>query len=95
MESIERIRHAKSPPRVLSALSAYIASLPRIAAIPEWCLRLPLKGADDVERRMTALVGVVNLTSQNLQDRDCSVAKDALRAFAAATWRLREGDALH
>jgi len=89
---IDRIRNAETAPKVFSALSAYIGSLPSAAAIPAWCLRLPLKSADDIEQRMTALVGVVDLTSQNLLDRDCGIAKGALRAFAAATWRLREGE---
>lgn len=89
---VDRIRGAESQRMVLSALSAYIGSLPSADAIPAWCLRLPVNGADDVERRMTALVGVVNLTSQNLRDRECGIAKGALHAFAAASWRLRWRD---
>ena len=96
-EIVDRIRSAESPPMVLSALSAYIGSLPSVDAIPAWCLRLPLNGADDVERRMAAMVGVVNLTSQTLRDRECGIAKGALQALAAATWRLRwpGSDTLH
>lgn len=86
---IERIRNAESRLKVYSALTAYIGSLPRVAAIPQCCLRLPLEGTNDIERRMTALAGAVDLASQNLRDRDCSIAKRALRVFAAATWRLR------
>jgi len=56
--------------------------------IPEWCLRLPLQGEEDIGQRMTALVAVVNLTSQHLRDRECNLAKQALRVFAAAAWRL-------
>jgi hypothetical protein len=67
----------------------YVESLRHVAAIPEWVLRLPLKGADDVAQRTTALLTVVNLSSQHLRYRDCSIAKGALRVFAAATWRLR------
>jgi hypothetical protein len=89
MEIIELIRNAESAPKVLSALSAYIQTLPHVAAIPEWLLRLPLKGADDVAQRMAALATVVNLCSQNLLHRETSIAKNALRVFAAATWRLR------
>src|SRR6185295_15453132 len=89
MEIIERIRSAETVPKVLSALSAYVVSLRHFPAIPDWLLRLPLTGAEDVGRRMTALTAVVHLTSQNLRDQDCKVAKDALQVFAAATWRLR------
>jgi hypothetical protein len=89
MEIIELIRNADSAPKVLSALSTYVESLRHVAAIPDWLLRLPLKGADDVGQRMTALTAVVHLTSQNMRDQDCKAAKGALRVFAAATWRLR------
>ena len=89
MEIIERIRSAESAPKVFSALSAYVRSLRHFAAIPDWLLRLPLKGVDDVGQRMKALTAVVHLTSQNLRDQDCKIAKDALQVFAAATWRLR------
>ena len=89
MDIAELIRNANSAPEVFAALSVYVESLRNVAVIPEWCLRLPLQGEDDVGQRMMALVAVVNLTSQNLRDRDCNIAKHALRVFAAATWRLR------
>jgi hypothetical protein len=89
MDIIELIRNADSAPEILAALSVYIESLRSVAVIPDWCLRLPLQGADDVGQRMMALIAVVNLTSQNLRDRDCNIAKRALRVFASATWRLR------
>ena len=89
MDIIELIRNADSAPEVLSALSVYVESLRHVAVIPEWCLRLPLEGEPDVARRTAELITVVNLTSQNLRDADCSIAKRALRVFAAATWRLR------
>ena len=89
MDIIELIRSAESAPKVLSVLSVYIQTLPHVAAIPEWLLRLPLKGADDVAQRMAALAAVVNLCSQNLRYRETSIAKSALRVFAAAAWRLR------
>jgi len=94
MEIIDLIRNADSVPKVLSALSAYTESLRHLhtAAIPEWLLRLPLKGADDVAQRMTALTAVVNLSSQNLRVRDTSIAKTALRVYAAAAWRLRKDE---
>ena len=92
MEIIDLIRNADSATKVMSALSVYIQSLPHVAAIPEWLLRLPLKGADDVAQRMTALAAVVNLCSQNLRYRETSIAKGALRVFAVATWRLRSND---
>lgn len=89
MDIAELIRNANSAPEVLAALSVYVESLRNVSVIPEWCLRLPLQGEDDVGQRMMALIAVVNLTSQNLRDRDCNLAKQALRVFAAATWRLR------
>ncbi len=89
MDVIEFIRNADSAPEVLSALSVYVESLRNVSAIPDWCLRLPLQGETDVAARMVALIGVVNLTSQNLRDQDCNAAKRALQVFAAATWRLR------
>ena len=89
MEIMELIRNADTAPKVLSALSTYMESLRHVAAIPDWLLRLPLKGADDVAQRMSGLTAVVHLSSQNLRVRDTSVAKAALRVFAAATWRLR------
>jgi len=91
MEIIDLIRNADSVPKVLSALSAYTESLRLLhaAAIPDWLLRLPLKSADDVAQRMTALTAVVHLSSQNLRVRDTSIAKSALRVYAAAAWRLR------
>jgi len=89
MDIAELIRSANSAPEILAALSAYVESLRNVAVIPEWCLRLPLQNEDDVGQRMMALVAVVNLTSQNLRDRECNIAKQALRVFAAATWRLR------
>jgi hypothetical protein len=89
MEIIELIRNAESAPKVLSALSVYVESLRHVAAMPEWLVRLPLKGAEDVGQRMLALTAVVNLASQNLRDQDCKLAKGALQVFAAATWRLR------
>jgi hypothetical protein len=89
MDIAELIRNANSAPEILSALAVYVDSLRNVGVIPEWCLRLPLQGEDDVGQRMMALIAVVNLTSQNLRDRDCNIAKQALRVFAAATWRLR------
>ena len=89
MEIIEVIRNADSAPKVLSTLSAYIESLRHAAVIPEALLRLPLKDADDVAQRMAALIGVVDLASRNLRERDCGIARNALQVFAAATWRLR------
>jgi hypothetical protein len=89
MDILELIRTADTAPEVLSALSVYVESLRNVSAIPDWCLRLPLEGESDVYQRMLALIAVVNLTSQNLRDRECNIAKRALQAFAAATWRLR------
>ena len=89
MDIAELIRNADSAPEILAALSVYVESLRNVAVIPESCLRLPLQGAEDVAQRMMALVAVVNLTSRNLLDRECDIAKRALRVFAAATWRLR------
>jgi hypothetical protein len=89
MEIIDLIRNADSAVDVLSALSVYVDSLRNVSAIPDWCLRLPLEGEADVTQRMAALFTVVNLASQNLRDRDCNVAKRALRVFAAAALRLR------
>jgi hypothetical protein len=89
MDITELIRNANTGAEVLSALSVYVESLRNVAAIPESCLRLPLQGEDDVSQRMMSLIAVVNLTSQNLRYRDCYIAKQALRVFAAATWRLR------
>jgi hypothetical protein len=89
MDVYEMIRNADSAADVLSALSVYVQSLGDTTAIPDWCLRLPLDGAADVYHRMVALVAAVNLASQNLRDRDCNLAKQALRVFAAAAWRLR------
>jgi hypothetical protein len=89
MDILQIIRNTDSAPEVLSALSVYVESLRNVAVIPDWCLQLPFRGEDDVYQRMLALIAVVNLTSQNLRDRDCSIAKRALQVFAAATWRLR------
>ncbi len=91
MNAIELIRNANNAPEVLAALSAYVETLRNVAAIPDWCLRLPLQGADDVAQRTLALVTVVNVTSRNLLDRECNIAKYALRVFAAAAARLRAG----
>ena len=90
MDILELIRNAQSGPEVLSALSVYVESLRNVAVIPEWCLRLPLEGEDDVAQRMAALFTVVSLASQNLRHRDCGLAKRALRVFAAAALRLRQ-----
>ena len=89
MEIIEIIRNAESAPKVFSALSSYIEFQRQVAVIPDRLLRLPLRGAEDVGQRMLALLGVVNLASQNLRDGDCRIAKRALQVFAAASWRLR------
>ena len=89
MDILELIRNADSAPVVLSALSVYVDSLRSVTVIPESCLRLPFEGEADVSQRMLELVAVVNLTSRNLRDADCNIAKRALRVFAAATWRLR------
>jgi hypothetical protein len=91
MDILELIRNADSAPEVLSALSVYVESLRSVTVIPEWCLRLPIEGEPDVTQRMVALITVVNLTSQNLRDRDCNIAKRALRVFDAAIRRLRPG----
>lgn len=87
MQVIELIRNAGSSTEVLTALSAYAGTLRDVAAIPDWCL-LPLRGEADVAARITALVAVVNLTSQHLRDADCNAAKRALRVFAEALARL-------
>ena len=92
MEIIELIRNAESAPKVFSVLSLYVESLRPVAAIPEWLLRLPLKGAEDVAQRMSALSAVVSLASQNLRHRDTTTARRALQVFAAATWRLRSAE---
>jgi hypothetical protein len=89
MDVIELIRNADSAPEVLSTLSAYVESLRHVPVIPDQCLRLPLEGEADLSQRMVALIAVVNLTSQNLRDQECNIAKRALQVFAAATWRLR------
>jgi hypothetical protein len=92
MDIIDFIRNAESAPRVLAALSVYVESLRQVSAIPEWLLRLPLRDANDVAQRMTALLAVVHLTSQNLLVQECRAAKRALQVFAAATWRLRANE---
>lgn len=89
MDIIELIRSAESAPKVFSALSVYIESLRHVAAIPESILRLPLRDANDVAQRMTSLLAVVHLASQNLRVQETRIAKRALQVFAAATWRLR------
>ena len=89
MDIVELIRNADSVPEVFSALSVYVESLRHVAAIPEWCLQMPIQDEADLGRRMVALIAVINLTSQNLRDRDCNIAKHALQVFAAASWRLR------
>ena len=89
MNAFELIRNADSAADVLSALSVYVQSLRDAAVIPDDCLRLPLEGPADVYRRMLALIPVVSLASQHLRDRDCNVAKQALRVFAAAAAKLR------
>lgn len=89
MDAYELIRNASSASDVLSALSLYVRSLPEVDAIPAWCRSLPFQGEADVTERMLALVAAVNLASRNLRDRECDVAKQALRVFAAAAWRLR------
>ena len=88
MDILELIRNSQSGPEVLSALSVYVESIRNVSVIPDWCLRLPLEGEDDVAQRTAALFAVVSLASQNL--RDCDLAKRALRVFAAATSRLRK-----
>jgi len=90
MDIVELIRNANSAPEVLAALSAYVESLRSVAAIPEWCLRLPLEGEADVAKRTVALFTVVSLASQNLRHRDCNIAKRALRVFGTAAARLRQ-----
>jgi hypothetical protein len=92
MDIAEIIRNADSATKALSALSVYLESLRHVPAIPDWCLRVPLEGEADLHERMAALVAVINLTSQNLRHRECGIAKQALRVFAAATWRLRSRD---
>jgi len=87
MDIVEIIRHADSSRVVLSALSVYLDSLRDVSAIPEWCLR-PIEGETDLGQRMLAMFTVINLSSQNLRDRDCKAAKRALRVFAAAAARL-------
>jgi len=89
MDIVELIRNADSVPEVFSALSVYAESLRHVSVIPEWCLQMPIEGEADLGRRMVALIAVINLTSQNLRDRDCNIAKHALQVFAAASWRLR------
>jgi hypothetical protein len=89
MDIVELIRNADSAPEILNALSVYVESLRVGTVIPEWCLQLPLRGEEDVAQRMVELIGVVNLTSQNLLNRECAIAKQALRVFAVASWRLR------
>jgi hypothetical protein len=90
MDIVEMIRTANSAPEVISALSAYVESLRNVAAIPEWCLRLPLEGEADVVERTVALFTVVSLASQNLRHHDCNIAKRALRVFGTAVSRLRQ-----
>lgn len=96
MDILELIRNADSAPEVIAALSTYVESLRNVAAVPDWCLRLPLEGEADLVERMAALFAVVNSTSQHHLDRECNIAKRALRVFASAAWRLRRrkhGDA--
>ena len=90
MDAYELIRNADSASEVLTALTIYVSSLPDVDAIPYWCRSLPFRGEADVVARMLALVSAVNLASQNLRDRECNIAKQALRVFAAAAWRLRK-----
>jgi len=89
MSVLELIRNADSAADVLAVLAVYLESLRNVAVIPEWCLRLPVEGEPDLYARMLAMISVVNLTSQHLLSRDCNIAKQALRVFAAAAWRLR------
>lgn len=89
MDALELIRNADCAADVLAALAVYTRSLRDLRAIPEWCVRLPIEGDDDVSRRMAAIFSAVNFASRNLRDRECRIAKHALRVFAAAAWRLR------
>ena len=89
MDIVELIRNADSAPEVLRVLSAYVEILQHDHLFPDWCLQLPLEGEADVRARMLAVMAVVSLTSRNLCDQECNIAKGALRVFAAALWRLR------
>jgi hypothetical protein len=89
MEILELIRNADSAADTLALLSAYVETLRHIDALPEWCLRAPVEGAQDVYARMFALMAAVNATSQRLDNGRCAACKQALRVFAAAAWRLR------
>lgn len=89
MDILDLIRNADSAAQVLALLGTYLQSIPEVASIPEWCLRSPLGGEADVLHRMVVMFAAVNVASRNLLDRDCLVAKQALRVLGVAAARLR------
>ena len=88
MDILELIRNADSATEILKALSIYVQALPVPSVIPD-ALRLPVQSEAEVWQRTLALFTVVNLSSRHHLDADCRLAKQALRVFATAAWKLR------
>ena len=80
---------ADSAPQVLQLLGAYMESLRSAAILPEWWQQVPLESPNQVQERMVELMGIVSLTSRQLDHRRCRAAKQAMHVFAVALWKLK------
>jgi len=85
------IREANSEHEIYFLLTAYIDAVQfadKLNCLSEHLTRLPLTGLEDVRGRSAKLVGELDAASKRLDDKVCTVIKEALEIFGAALTRL-------
>ncbi|HUL41980.1 MAG TPA: hypothetical protein VLV32_08780 [Burkholderiales bacterium] len=85
------IREANTEQEIYFLLTAYIDALQfgdKLNCLSEHLRKLPLTGLEDLRARSIKLVTELDAASKRLDDKVCTVIKEALEIFGAALSRL-------
>jgi hypothetical protein len=88
---IDVMRDATTEHEIYFLLTAYIEAVrfcDKLNCMPESITRLPLRGMADLRTRFGELIDQLDVASRRLDDRSCTVLREALHIFGTALQRL-------
>ena len=92
MKLTDLIRASGSDHEIRFLLTSYLDAVRQGRApngLVESVISTPLTDVADVNRRIAALLGELDIASKRLDDRRCSQIKEALQVFATASERMQ------
>jgi hypothetical protein len=92
MELTDLIRASASDHEVRFLLASYLDAVRHGRepnGLADSIISTPLTDIDDVNRRIAALLGELDIASKRLDDRSCAQIKEALQVFATAFERMQ------